>query len=84
MRPPGERWQARSSAVLGAGMMGAGIAWAHASKGLPTVLKDTTLEKAEKGKSHSVQLADKAIKRGSMTQERKAALLRPDRAGDRR
>jgi 3-hydroxyacyl-CoA dehydrogenase/enoyl-CoA hydratase/3-hydroxybutyryl-CoA epimerase len=33
------------------------------------------LEKAEKGKSYSVQLADKAIKRGSMTQEAKAALL---------
>jgi 3-hydroxyacyl-CoA dehydrogenase/enoyl-CoA hydratase/3-hydroxybutyryl-CoA epimerase len=61
--------------VLGAGMMGSGIAWAHAAKGLSTVLKDTTLEKAEKGKSYSVQLADKAIKRGSMTPEKKAALL---------
>ena len=76
VRPAGERWQARTSAVLGAGMMGSGIAWAHASKGLPTVLKDTNIEKAEKGKSYSVQLADKAIKRGSMTQEKKAALLR--------
>ncbi len=76
VRPAGERWQARKSAVLGAGMMGSGIAWAHATKGLPTVLKDTTLEKAEKGKSYSVQLADKAIKRGSMTPEEKAALLR--------
>jgi 3-hydroxyacyl-CoA dehydrogenase/enoyl-CoA hydratase/3-hydroxybutyryl-CoA epimerase len=75
VRPAGERWQARTSAVLGAGMMGAGIAWAHAGKGLPTTLKDTTLEKAEKGKSYSVQLADKAIKRGSMTPEKKAALL---------
>ena len=34
-----------------------------------------TLEKAEKGKSYSVQLADKAIKRGGMTQEEKVALL---------
>ena len=75
VRPAGERWQARTSAVLGAGMMGSGIAWAHANKGLPTVLKDTTLEKAEKGKSHSLQLADKAIKRGGMTQEKQAALL---------
>jgi 3-hydroxyacyl-CoA dehydrogenase/enoyl-CoA hydratase/3-hydroxybutyryl-CoA epimerase len=75
VRPAGERWQARKSAVLGAGMMGSGIAWAHAGKGLSTVLKDTTLEKAEKGKSYSAQLADKAIKRGSMTQEKKAALL---------
>jgi 3-hydroxyacyl-CoA dehydrogenase/enoyl-CoA hydratase/3-hydroxybutyryl-CoA epimerase len=75
VRPAGECWQARTSAVLGAGMMGAGIAWAHVAKGLPTVLKDTTLEKAEKGKSYSVQLADKAIKRGSMTREKQAALL---------
>jgi 3-hydroxyacyl-CoA dehydrogenase / enoyl-CoA hydratase / 3-hydroxybutyryl-CoA epimerase len=75
VRPAGERWKARTSAVLGAGMMGSGIAWAQAIKGLPTVLKDTTLEKAEKGKSYSTQLADKAIKRGGMTQEEKAALL---------
>jgi 3-hydroxyacyl-CoA dehydrogenase / enoyl-CoA hydratase / 3-hydroxybutyryl-CoA epimerase len=76
VRPAGERWQARTSAVLGAGMMGSGIAWAHVAKGLPTVLKDTVLEKTEKGKAYSVQLADKAIKRGSMTPEKKAALLR--------
>jgi 3-hydroxyacyl-CoA dehydrogenase / enoyl-CoA hydratase / 3-hydroxybutyryl-CoA epimerase len=75
VRPAGERWKASTSAVLGAGMMGSGIAWAQASKGLPTVLKDTTLEKAEKGKSYSTQLADKAIQRGGMTQEEKAALL---------
>jgi 3-hydroxyacyl-CoA dehydrogenase/enoyl-CoA hydratase/3-hydroxybutyryl-CoA epimerase len=75
VRPAGERWRARTSAVLGAGMMGAGIGWAHASKGLRTVLKDTSLQKAEKGRSYSLQLADKAIKRGTMTQEEKAALL---------
>src|SRR5882757_1739748 len=75
VRPAGERWQAKTSAVLGAGMMGAGIAWAHAGMDLPTTLKDTTLEKAEKGKAYSVQLADKGIKRGGMTQEAKAALL---------
>jgi 3-hydroxyacyl-CoA dehydrogenase/enoyl-CoA hydratase/3-hydroxybutyryl-CoA epimerase len=76
VRPAGERWQAKTSAVIGAGMMGSGIAWAHTDKDLPTVLKDTTLEKAEKGKSYSEQLADKAIKRGTMTPEKKAALLR--------
>ncbi len=75
VRPAGERWQAGTSAVLGAGMMGSGIAWAHAAKGLSTVLKDTALEKAEKGKACSMQLADKSIKRGSMTQEKKAVLL---------
>lgn len=75
VRPEGERWKATSSAVLGAGMMGAGIAWAHASKGLRTVLKDTTLEKAEKGRSYSTNLADKLIKRGAMSEADKAALL---------
>ena len=68
VRPSGDRWSAASAAVLGAGMMGSGIAWAHAAKGLPTVLKDTTLEKAEKGKSYSARLADKAVQRGSMSQ----------------
>jgi len=75
VRPAGERWKARSAAVLGAGMMGAGIAWAHANKALPTVLKDTTAEKVAQGKAYSVGLADKAIQRGSMSAERKAGLL---------
>lgn len=75
VRPAGERWQARNAAVLGAGMMGSGIAWAHASKGLPTALKDMTIERAEAGKGYSVKLADKAIKRGKMTEDKKAKLL---------
>jgi 3-hydroxyacyl-CoA dehydrogenase/enoyl-CoA hydratase/3-hydroxybutyryl-CoA epimerase len=75
VRPQGERWQAKSAAILGAGMMGAGIAWAHASRGLPSVLKDTELAKAEKGKSYSQTLADKRIKRGQMDEQRKADLL---------
>ena len=40
-RPAGEHWQARSAALFGAGAMASGIARAHASKGLPTVLKAT-------------------------------------------
>ena len=75
VRPEGERWRAGSSAILGAGMMGAGIAWAQASKGLSTVLKDTELAKAEKGKAYSEGLADKAIGRKRMTPEAKDALL---------
>jgi 3-hydroxyacyl-CoA dehydrogenase/enoyl-CoA hydratase/3-hydroxybutyryl-CoA epimerase len=75
VRPAGERWRARSTAVLGAGMMGGGIAWAHASKRLPTALKDTTLEKAQKGKAYSAQLCEKAVKRGSMTEAARAELL---------
>jgi 3-hydroxyacyl-CoA dehydrogenase/enoyl-CoA hydratase/3-hydroxybutyryl-CoA epimerase len=43
--------------VLGAGMMGAGIAWANASRGIATVLKDVSLDKAEAGKARSAALA---------------------------
>lgn len=75
VRPEGDRWKATKSAVLGAGMMGSGIAWAHASRGLPTVLKDMSLENAEKGKSYSAGLADKAMKRGRMDEAGKEALL---------
>ncbi len=75
VRPAGDKWKASNSAILGAGMMGAGIGWAHASRGLPTVLKDMSMENAEKGKSYSASLADKRIKRKRMTQEQKEGLL---------
>lgn len=75
VRPSGEHWKAKSAAILGAGMMGGGIAWAHASRGLPTVLKDMELEKAENGRNYSVALADKRIKRGQMTVQQKDDLL---------
>lgn len=75
VRPAGERWQATRAGVLGAGMMGAGIAWAQAKRGLATVLNDTTAEKAEQGKAYSVKLADKAVSRGRMKAEQREALL---------
>ncbi|TDE39758.1 3-hydroxyacyl-CoA dehydrogenase NAD-binding domain-containing protein [Antarcticimicrobium sediminis] len=75
VRPKGETWRATSSAILGAGMMGSGIAWAHASAGLPVVLKDMEMDKAEKGKSYSAALTDKRVKRGRMSAAQKAALL---------
>ena len=74
-RPHGPAWTAENSAVLGAGMMGAGIAWAHAAKGLPVHLRDTTLENAAKGKGYSESLAAQAVKRGRMTDEAAATLL---------
>lgn len=75
VRPAGERWKAMSSAVLGAGMMGGGIAWAHASTGLATVLKDTGIDKAEKGKAYSATVADGRIKRDRMSEEQKQSIL---------
>ena len=53
------RWKATKVGILGAGMMGGGIAWATASRGVPCVLKDTTLERAQKGRAYSEALAAK-------------------------
>jgi 3-hydroxyacyl-CoA dehydrogenase/enoyl-CoA hydratase/3-hydroxybutyryl-CoA epimerase len=84
-RPKGEKWAAKSSAVLGAGMMGAGIAWAHASRGLPTALRDQDMAKAARGKAYSADLCAKRIARGQMDQAKADALLahiRPTDADD--
>lgn len=75
VRPEGEFWKAGSAAVLGAGMMGSGIAYAHAKRGLTTLLKDTELASAEKGKGYSEKLCDKAMSRGRMDEKAKETLL---------
>ena len=61
--------------VLGAGMMGAGIAYVSAKAGFDVVLKDVTLEAAQKGKGYSEKLEAKALERGRTTQEKVDALL---------
>ena len=61
--------------VLGAGMMGQGIAYVSAKAGIEVVLKDISLEAAEKGKAYSEALMDKAIKRGRATTQKKQDLL---------
>lgn len=67
--------KARRVAVLGAGMMGAGIAYSCARAGLEVLLKDVTLEAAERGKAYSAALLDKAVARGRSTPEQRDALL---------
>ncbi|GGP37388.1 3-hydroxyacyl-CoA dehydrogenase NAD-binding domain-containing protein [Streptomyces abikoensis] len=62
-------------AVLGAGMMGAGIAYACARAGLEVVLKDVSAENAAKGKAYSERLLDKAVARGRTTEAERDALL---------
>ncbi|MFE5794331.1 3-hydroxyacyl-CoA dehydrogenase NAD-binding domain-containing protein [Streptomyces sp. NPDC056503] len=75
-RPKGvERTQVRKVAVLGAGMMGAGIAYSCARAGIEVVLKDVTDEAAAKGKEYSEKLCAKAVSRGRTTQEKADALL---------
>ncbi len=61
--------------ILGAGMMGAGIAWACASRGIAVVLKDVSLEQAEKGKAYSAQLLDKRLKRKQVSEVDKVSVL---------
>jgi len=58
--------EARKVSVLGAGMMGAGIAYVQAMAGIETVLIDTAQEGAEKGKSYSDGLLKKRVSRGQM------------------
>ena len=62
--------------VLGAGMMGAGIAYVSAKVGIEVVLLDSTQEAAEKGKSYSTGLLDKLVKKGRMTADAQAAFLK--------
>jgi len=61
--------------ILGAGMMGAGIAYVSAQAGIQVVLLDTDQESAERGKAYSEGLLKKAMGRGRMTEEKAAALL---------
>lgn len=75
-RPKGiEPRPVRKVAVLGAGMMGAGIAYSCARAGMEVVLKDVTAEAAAKGKGYSEKLCAKAVSRGRTTQEKADALL---------
>ncbi len=75
-RPAGvPRFKPARVGILGAGMMGAGIAWAQASKGIATVLKDVSQDKAEAGKAYSARLAQKSVEKGRMQPEAAQALL---------
>jgi len=75
-RPEGiETFDPKKMVVLGAGMMGAAISYVCAKAGIEVVLKDVSLEAAEKGKAYSEKLLAKAVERGRTTQEKADALL---------
>ena len=75
-RPQGiEKSKVKKLGILGAGMMGAGIAFVSAKAGMEVVLLDTSQENAERGKAYSEGLLKKAIERGRSTEEKAAALL---------
>jgi 3-hydroxyacyl-CoA dehydrogenase/enoyl-CoA hydratase/3-hydroxybutyryl-CoA epimerase len=75
VRPALPDQQVRKLGVIGAGMMGAGIAHVAANAGIEVVLIDATPEAAHKGRAHSESLLDKGVKRGKVTEERKAEVL---------
>ncbi len=61
--------------VLGAGMMGAGLAYVTAAAGIEVILIDREQQSAERGKQYAVKLVEKAQKRGRMSAEAAEALL---------
>jgi 3-hydroxyacyl-CoA dehydrogenase / enoyl-CoA hydratase / 3-hydroxybutyryl-CoA epimerase len=69
------KWKASKVGILGAGMMGAGIAWSNATRGVSCVLKDVSMEQAEKGKAYSAKLLEKRVKQGRMAAEQAASTL---------
>ncbi|HEY3653705.1 MAG TPA: enoyl-CoA hydratase-related protein [Steroidobacteraceae bacterium] len=66
----------RKLGVLGAGMMGQGIAYVSARAGIEVVLRDVTLDAAQKGKAYSEKLLQVAIEKGRMDEVGRAETLR--------
>ncbi|CAM8666754.1 multifunctional fatty acid oxidation complex subunit alpha [Comamonadaceae bacterium] len=75
-RPAGvPRFKPTKVGLLGAGMMGAGIAYSQASKGITTVLKDVSQEKADLGKSYSAKITQARVDKGRMKAEAQQQIL---------
>jgi len=75
-RPAGvANYKPQKVGILGAGMMGSGIAYAQASRGIATVLKDVSQEAAEKGRAYSAKITQPRVDKGKMSPADQAALL---------
>jgi 3-hydroxyacyl-CoA dehydrogenase / enoyl-CoA hydratase / 3-hydroxybutyryl-CoA epimerase len=75
-RPAGfATWKAKKVGVLGAGMMGAGIAHANAARGIACVLKDVSLDKANAGIDAIRRITAPQVAKGRMDAAREAKLL---------
>jgi 3-hydroxyacyl-CoA dehydrogenase/enoyl-CoA hydratase/3-hydroxybutyryl-CoA epimerase len=69
------RFKPTKVGLLGAGMMGAGIAYSQASKGITTVLKDVSQEKADLGKSYTAKITQGRVDKGRMKVEDQQKIL---------
>ena len=74
-RPDAPDQTVRKVGIIGAGMMGAGIAYVSANAGIEVVLIDAAQDAADRGKSYSEGLLDKGIQRKKVTAEKKAEVL---------
>ena len=75
-RPAGyPKFEARKIGVLGAGMMGAGIAYVAANAGIEVVLIDRDVPTAQKGKDYSGKVLGKLVEKGKLTQDKADAVL---------
>ena len=75
-RPPrAEKYKPQKVGILGAGMMGAGIAYVQASRGVATVLKDVSIDKAEAGRAHTSKLTQSRVDKGRMSAFDQTALV---------
>jgi 3-hydroxyacyl-CoA dehydrogenase/enoyl-CoA hydratase/3-hydroxybutyryl-CoA epimerase len=70
-----EKTKVKKVGVLGAGMMGQGIAYVSAKAGIEVILKDISIEAAEKGKEYSKNICDKLIAKKRMDETKKDILL---------
>ncbi|MFW2357817.1 3-hydroxyacyl-CoA dehydrogenase NAD-binding domain-containing protein [Hydrogenophaga sp.] len=69
------RYKPKKVGILGAGMMGAGIAYAQAGRGIDTVLEDVSLENAQRGKLYSARLTQTRLDKGLMSLHEQQELL---------
>ncbi len=74
-RPKAGDQSVRKVGVMGAGMMGAGVAYVSANAGIEVVLIDASQDAADRGRAHSEALLDKGIQRRKVTPEKKADVL---------
>lgn len=75
-RPQGiEKSKVKKVGILGAGMMGQGIAYVSARAGIEVVLKDISQEAADRGKAYTDKLLSKNVAKGRMSEDKKAGIL---------